>query len=424
MVSLPYGSRSIEFDSSGLDYRVIQSKSSKPTVKQVLMVENAFHHAIKHFEEGSLTNLEIAIGINDQSRPIPNQILLPCLLRYLHHRGAQSNMITFYIASGTHVPLNQAEYSKILSPDILSTYKVISHDCDDINELVFLGNTSYGTPVHANRRFMDADIRILVGSIEPHHFMGFSGGVKTAAIGLTGRETITANHALLSHPNSVMGLYTTNLMRQDVEEIGKMMEIHAALNVILNDHQEIIAAFWDNPTDVMEKGIKFIRRNLQLDDKGLTGAFDLVIASPGGYPKDINFYQAQKAITHACLFAKPNGVIILAAECRNGLGSEKFENFIDANGSVDLIISAFESMKFEIGPHKAYMLAKQLKKHPIYLVSDIEESLTRKMHLIPAKTVGQAYELSKMNLPENARIAILPYATHAMPEIKEAANQK
>src|SRR4030042_4557205 len=164
MVSIPYGNRSIEFDSSGLDYRVIQSKPSKPTVKQVLMVENSFHHAIKHFEEGSLSNLEIAIGINDQSRPIPNQILLPCLLRYLHHRDAQSNRITFYIASGTHVPINQAEYSKILSPDILSSYKVISHDCDDINELVFLGNTSHGTSVQANRRFMDADIRILVGS--------------------------------------------------------------------------------------------------------------------------------------------------------------------------------------------------------------------------------------------------------------------
>ena len=271
---------------------------------------------------------------------------------------------------------------------------MVSHDCDDIQNLTYLGKTAKGTPVHVNSSFMNSDIKILVGNIESHHFMGFSGGVKTAAIGLTGRETITANHSMLSHPNTTMGLYSSNPMRMDVEEIGKMIGIDFVLNVVINDEKDIIAAYSGDPVEVMSEGIDFIRKNIQMDLNDTAGTFDLVIASPGGYPKDINFYQAQKAITHACLFSKPEGVIILAAECRDGMGSRKFEKFLTAKDTFTDVIDSFKSMPFEIGPHKAFQLAKQAITHKIILVSDIPEDQVRNIKLLPAKSLAQAVELA------------------------------
>ena len=420
MTLLPYGDRSLQLDLKRLDFTIFQPKSIKPNENQMLIVENAL---IKLFENKEavldLTDKSVAIGINDQSRPLPNHILLPVLLAHLKKMGVDDKKITFFIATGTHTPLKEDEFPLLLNTEILSSYKVVSHDCDNAQNLVFLGKTAKGTPVHVNNSFMKSDIKILIGNIESHHFMGFSGGVKTAAIGLTGRETITANHSMLAHPNTTMGLYSSNPMRMDVEEIGKMIGIDFVLNVVINDNKDIIAAYSGDPLEVMTEGITFIRKNIQMDLRDTAGTFDLVIASPGGYPKDINFYQAQKAITHACLFSKPEGVIILAAECRDGMGSRKFEQFLTSKDSFSDVIESFKSMLFEIGPHKAFQLAKQAVTHKIILVSDIPEDQVKNIKLLHAKSLDQAVEIAGTLLPANPRIAVLPYATHTMPKIAE-----
>jgi len=421
MILLPYGGRTLELDLSGLDSTIFQPKLIEPGIDQAHIVENAFTKWMQ-----TNTNLldfadkSVAIGINDQSRPLPNHILLPVLLDNLKKMGVKNGNITFFIAVGTHTPLKNDEFPLVLKNEILASYKVVSHDCDDTQNLIYLGKTSTGTPVHVNGTFMNSDIKILVGNIESHHFMGFSGGVKTAAIGLTGRETITVNHSMLTHPNTTMGLYSSNPMRMDVEEIGKMIGIDFVLNVVINDNKEIISAYSGDPKEVMSKGIDFIRKNIQMDLRDTAGTFDLVIASPGGYPKDINFYQAQKAITHACLFSKPEGVIILAAECRDGMGSIKFEQFLTSKDSFPDVIESFRSLPFEIGPHKAFQLAKQAITHKIILVSDMPDDQVKSIKLLPAKSLGHAIDLACTFLPANQRIAVLPYATHTMPKIVEA----
>ena len=421
MIILPYGDRTLQLDLKGLDLTLFQPKLIKPSIDQTLIVENALLNLWEKSKTAlDLTNKRVAIGINDQSRPLPNHILLPILLDHLKKMRIKDENITFFIATGTHSPLKKDEFSLILNTGILSAYKVVSHDCDDVQNLIYLGKTAKGTPVHVNRIFMNSDIKILVGNIESHHFMGFSGGVKTAAIGLTGRETITANHSMLSDPNTTMGLYSSNPMRMDVEEIGKMIGIDFVLNVVINDNKEIIAAFSGDPEDVMLKGIDFIRKNIQMELNDTVGKYDLVIASPGGYPKDINFYQAQKAITHACLFAKPEGVIILAAECRDGMGSIKFEQFLTSKDSFSDVIASFKSLPFEIGPHKAFQLAKQAISHKIILVSNIPDDQVKNIKLLPAKSLAIAVELAKTFIPANPSIAVLPFATHTMPRIVEA----
>ena len=258
-----------------------------------------------------------AIAINDKTRPVPHQYLLSPLLKRLEAGGIPPERIHLIIATGTHLPMQPDEFAKILPADLLSRYPVVSHDCD-APDLVDLGYTSRLTPVKINRRFMQADLRIVLGNIEPHHFMGFSGGVKSAAIGLAGRATIVQNHSMLPEPNAKAGHYEDNPMRQDVEEIGKLARIQLALNAILNNEKQIVRVFFGDPVAVMEAGVPLARQICQVSIQHL---YDLVIASAGGYPKDINLYQAQKALTHAAMMTRDGGTILLLAACAEGVGS-------------------------------------------------------------------------------------------------------
>ena len=137
----------------------------------------------------------VAIAISDKTRPVPHAILLPPLLQALEDLGIPSGAITLIVATGLHAPMQEAEFADILPADILARYRVISHNAAATEDLVSLGKTRLGTPVQVNRLFAQADLRLVVGNLEPHQFMGFSGGVKTAAIGLGGRDTVNQNHA-------------------------------------------------------------------------------------------------------------------------------------------------------------------------------------------------------------------------------------
>jgi len=241
--------------------------------------------------------------------------------------------------------------------------------------------------------------------------MGYSGGVKSAVIGLGGRETISVNHKMLTLPACKMGNFYNNPMRIDIEEIGKEIGVDIALNVILDDRKYISAAFFGVPYDVMEKGIKISAHMCEVDTKV---NYDLVVCSAGGYPKDINLYQAQKAITHACTFVKDEGVVILFAECSQGIGSTGFGQFFEGKTSPDHVIRAFEEGPFVIGPHKAYQLSIQTKKHKIILISDLKNDSVRKMFLEPASNLNDALKIAENWLPAHPRIALLPFATHVM----------
>jgi len=175
----------------------------------------------------------VAIAINDKTRPVPHAVLLPPLLHALEGLGIAPGAITLVVATGLHAPMPEAEFVQILPADILARYRVISHDAAAAADLISLGKTRLGTPVQVNRLFGQADLRVVVGNLEPHQFMGFSGGVKTAAIGLGGRDTINQNHALMLDPRSDLARYDDNPARQDVEEAGRMIGIHFALNAVI-----------------------------------------------------------------------------------------------------------------------------------------------------------------------------------------------
>ena len=289
--------------------------------------------------------------------------------------------ITLVIATGTHIPMPSDEFGLVVPPNVLTRYPVVSHDCDAA-DLVSLGKTRRGVAVQANRRFMEADLRIVVGNIEPHQFMGWSGGVKSAAVGLGGRATINANHALMTQPGSELGHYDDNPARQEVEEIGRMMGIGYALNVIMNDHKEIVHTLAGDPRAVMRQGIPLARAIFQV---AVAEPFDLLIVSPGGHPKDLNIYQAQKALGHAMLAMRPGGTVIWAAACPDGTGSRGYEEFMadPAMRSHEAVLARYSAEGYRLGPHKAWQISRDASRIRLLTVSDMAPDFAARLLLNP-----------------------------------------
>ncbi len=356
----------------------------------------------------------IGIAINDKTRPVarPNPVLP--LLAALEEWGFDPARVQLFVASGTHTPMTGQELHDILPDEVLSRYKIVVHDCDS-SPLVSLGKTDYGTPILVNRAYYQCDLKIVVGNIEPHHFMGFSGGVKPAAIGLAGRETINANHAMLVHSDARSGRYSINPMRQDIEAIGRKMGVHFCLGTVLNEHKDILRVYFGDPKMVMQKAIPDVRAMFAA---AAAEPYDLVIASPGGAPKDINLYQAQKGLTHAARVAKDNAWVLLLAACPEGSGSQGYETFIEQAGSHQAVMDQFQSGFFEVGPHKAYQIARDALRTRIVLVSEIPPQTVSRWQLTPSQPDKLEALLGWLadQLPTDARVAVLPAATRTMTE--------
>lgn len=408
--SIPYGKTSLRFSlPNSADVDVIAPKSVSAADNPGELIASALREAnLDAFVQAK----SVAIAINDKTRPVPHDRLLPPLLEALEKMGITKDAITLIIATGAHPPMPATEFSQVVPTEVFSRYRVISHDCNDAANLVSLGETRRGTPVSVNREYAEADLRIVVGNIEPHQFQGFSGGVKSAAIGLAGRETIEANHAWMTDHRSRLGVFENNPARQDVEEIGAIIGTHFALNVILNDKKEVLRAFAGDPADVIIAAIPLVRELYQVEVDHL---YDLMIASPGGHPKDINLYQAQKALAHAALITNADGTIILAAACPQGAGEERFEEWMLDTPSLDAVLERFRQEGFCLGPHKAYQIARDARGRSFYLLSNMSASDVARMHLVP---VTDLQSLLETHISAKEHIAVMPYANATIPQPK------
>jgi nickel-dependent lactate racemase len=306
------------------------------------------------------------------------------------------------------------EYTRVVTEETIARYPVLCHDADDQENLVQLGTTSRGTPVWINRCFVEADLRIVVGNIQPHPFQGFSGGVKSAAIGLAGRDTVNHNHAMMTDRRARLGRYSDNPTRQDVEEIGQMISVHFALNAILNGRKEIVRVISGEPRAVMETGIPLSREVCQA---AVAAPFDLVIASPGGHPKDINLYQSQKALAHASMVTRDGGTVILVAACPEGVGSRAYKAWMEGVHSHKEVFARFDNEPFCVGPHKALLIARDAVRVRVLLVSNMAPDLARHLLLTPVTSIGQALAMATSDLPLDARVGIMPQASSTIPYI-------
>ncbi len=357
----------------------------------------------------------ISIGINDKTRPVPYDKMVPPVLDLINKINPNNPQVIWISATGTHTPLTPEELDQLLPQKLRGNTQIISHNCDDEPNLTFLGTTQAGTPIKINKTFLDADFKILLGSIEPHHFMGYSGGVKTAVIGLAARKTIRFNHAMLTSPLATTASFDTNPCRVDVEEMGRLIGIDLCLNVVMDAEKQIRAAFFGDPYSVMTHGIQYSQKISQVSVKN---KYQLVIVSCGGYPKDINLYQAQKAVSNAAMITADGGEVILFAECREGHGSKQYFDFMQGIITADEVLEKFNRNGFEIGPHKAYLIARQLKRIKISVVSNMSDELPKSLLLDPISRnmVGRKIQGAQKN---GSRVAFMPYGVSTVPRMEE-----
>jgi nickel-dependent lactate racemase len=415
LFSLPYGKSHIQMSlEDNHTIELIEPEFTKAAIRPLEEVASALKVPLgsKLLEEYARCK-SVAIAINDKTRPVPYKHLLPPLLRHLSEMGIQDESITFFIATGTHIPMKAEEYPTFLPDEIIQKYKIVSHDCDDAENLLFKKRTKRNTPIYVNKAFYHSELKILIGNIEPHHFAGYSGGYKTAAIGLCSRQTINSNHSMLVDPNSTIAEYNNNPLRQDINEIGEHLAVQFALNAVLNSDKEIVRVFFGHPMEVMKAGIPVSTAICQTKAKVKA---DLVIASVGGHPKDINLYQSQKALTHGALVNKDGGVVILVAACPEGSGSMGFEKFMSGLTSPQEALVKFMQQEFQVGPHKAFQFARELIKRKVILVSQMDKQLVERLLLGYASNINDALEMAESSLPKNYSIAVLPHATNTIPD--------
>ncbi|HEY5910633.1 MAG TPA: nickel-dependent lactate racemase [Verrucomicrobiae bacterium] len=415
VMQIPYGRSKLSFHLDGSFHSELLAPTKvKALADPAKAVREALDHPVGGIRLSGFSGARsVAIAISDKTRPVPHAVLLPPLLQALEQLGVAPAAVTLIAATGLHAELQPAECTEILPSDILTRYRVISHDAK-AGDLVSLGTTRLGTPVQANRAFAEADLRVVVGNLEPHQFMGFSGGVKTAAIGLAGRDTINHNHALMLDPRSDLARYDDNPARQDVEEIGRKMGVHFALNAVLNESKQIVRVLAGEPQAVMREGIPLVLRIYQVR---VAAPFDLMIASPGGHPKDINLYQAQKALGHAARVTRPGGTIILVAACPDGSGSRTYEEWVSGMVSHQAVLDRFQREGFRIGPHKAFQIARDAVTRRVLVVTDMPPALAEKLLLSPCPNLQAALAIATRDLSADARIGIMPWANATIPTV-------
>jgi len=400
---VPYGRSVATADAPGdVVVDVIDFEGAEPADDPAAEVHRALNDPVGDFSWRGASS--VAIAVNDKTRPVPHGQLLPPLLERLATVGIADDAITFYVAVGGHAPMVASEFPEILPTEVLGRHRVVSHDARR-EDLMVLGETSRGTPVHVNRGFVESDLKVVVGTIEPHQFAGYSGGVKSAAIGLAGLATINNNHEWMADPASRIGTYSTNPARQDIEEIGTMIGIDLALNVVLDSQRRIVEVLAGEPVAVMEAGTPLVRAHCQV---GVAELYDVVVTSPGGHPKDINVYQAQKAVSSAAGIVRPGGTIVLTAACGDGSGSTAYEEWVATRTSQQDVLDTFRREGFRIGPHKAFQIARDSVAARLVVCSEMTDELTQRLLLDTAPNLQAAIDEAVV---PGSRIAVLPHAS-------------
>lgn len=260
----------------------------------------------------------VVVVHTDITRATPNERILPVLIDELLEAGIAVEDITLLNGLGTHRPQTEAELRGMLGDSIMDNYRCLQHDCSDEANLIPLSTTSLGHPVRINRYYLEADVRILTGFIEPHFFAGFSGGPKAILPSLAGAESVFSNHGLqmIAHPQATWGITEGNPIWMEMREVALKTKPTFLLNVSLNNQREITGIFAGDMLAAHEAGCAFVKESAM---KPVEESYDIVITTNSGYPLDQNLYQSVKGMSAAGQVVRDGGAIIIATACEDGL---------------------------------------------------------------------------------------------------------
>ncbi len=418
----------LDYGRTGLDVDLPEDRMVGPLAIQnavpISDPEKAIRDAINH-PTGTPPLAQLARGrksacilICDVTRPVPNQLILPPLLRTLEEQGIPQDEILILIATGLHRPNQGTELEEMVGSDIVRHYRIENHFGKRLADHSFLGVTPNEVPAYIDRRYVEADLKITTGLIEPHLMAGYSGGRKVICPGIAALETVKVWHGprFLEHPKADCGFLDGNPVHEENSRIAKMAGCDFIVNVCIDGQRRIT---WVGAGD-MEKawieGVRFVENVVKVP---VREALDVVVTSAAGYPLDTTWYQAIKGLCGALPIVKQGGTIVLAASLTDGIGSPEFQKLIADNPDLPTFVQRILGKDyFVMDQWQLEELAKVVRQCKVKVVSHgLSAEALRRCHVEPAVSVEQAVAESLAEYGPQARVAVIPKGPYVLPYV-------
>lgn len=361
---------------------------------------------------------DACILICDITRPVPNKLILPPMLRTLEQQGIPRDRILILNATGLHRPNEGAELEEMVGAEIMRNYRIENHHGKNLDEHDFLGVTPNGVPAYIDSRYVRADLKITTGLIEPHLMAGYSGGRKVICPGIAALETVKIWHGprFLEHPRADCGFVEGNPVHEENTRIAWMAGCDFIVNVCIDGQRRITWVGAGHMEHAWQAGVRFVRDVVRVP---VTEPLDIVVTSCAGYPLDTTLYQAVKGLTGCLPIVKEGGTIILAASLSEGVGSPEFQHLIADNPDLKVFRKRILGRDyFVMDQWQLEELAKVVKKCKVKIVSQgIPAETLRRCHVEPAASVEAAVADSLQEYGPAARVGVIPKGPYVLPYV-------
>lgn len=359
---------------------------------------------------------DACVVICDVTRPVPNRLILPPILQTLEASGIPRDRILILVATGMHRPNDGAELEEMVGADIKNNYRIENHYGQRLDEHTFLGKTANGVPAWIDSRYINADLKITTGLIEPHLMAGYSGGRKVVCPGLAALETIKIWHGpkFLEHPLADAGIVRGNPVHEENTLIAKMAGCDFIVNVCLDGDRRMTWVGTGDMIAAWEAGVRFVEKVVRVPVKH---ALDVVVTTAAGYPLDATWYQAVKGLNGALPIVKQGGTIILAVALNEGLGGPEFQRLLADNPDLDQFKQRILGGDyFVMDQWQLEEFAKVVAKCKVKVVTDgLPADVLRKCHVEPAESVESAVDECLQEYGPNAKVGVIPKGPYVLP---------
>lgn len=358
---------------------------------------------------------DAVIVINDITRPCHSDILVPGIVKVLNEAGIKDDKIKLLVATGNHRGNTNEELEGMLGKEIVKRIKIYNHSDLDKETLEYIGTTKRKIPVYINKIFVNSSLKILTGIVSPHHSAGFGGGRKSVLPGISGIDTIRPHHSFPIRPfEPSMGWIDGNPMHEESLEAARMAGVDFIVNVVNNIDEKIAGIFVGELDQAHREGVKLCN---QIHRAKVPEKADIVITSPGGFPRDFDLHQSQKAVVPAEMCCKVGGIIILVTEARDGIG--KFGNWLKNAKEPKEVVERFKREGYTPeASSKALYYARALMNFKLMIVTKgIPEEELKEMFFIPVQNIQKAIDDSIKLLGGQAKFIFIPHGSDIIPEI-------
>ena len=418
-ITLDYGKTglSVTLPAERLLVPPLTIRDAVPLANPVSAIDSAIANPIgsKPLSEIAKGKKTACIVICDITRPVPNSLILPAILKTIEAAGVPRTGITILIATGLHRPNEGEELVELVGEFVAKNYRCENHFGKDRDSHEYLGTTPNGVPAWIDSRYTHADLKITTGLIEPHLMAGYSGGRKLICPGIAALETVKVWHGprFLEHPKADCGIVEGNPVHAENTLIAQMAGCDFIVNVCIDGKRQITWVGAGDMIKAWERGVEFCRESVK---STVPRAVDIVVTSCAGYPLDTTWYQAVKGLTGALPIVKNGGTIILAASLTEGLGSPEFQTMLadyDANGRYD---KPSPNPTCEMDEWQLVMLKKVLANCRVKVVSHgLSAEILRRCRVEPVATVEQAVAESLLHYGRSATLAVIPKGPYVLP---------